>query len=79
MLDQVERECGRAVGFAMRADAVLGIAAFDLAKVIGSEVETGADTAVLEAVKKRLASALEAGQRFRDAIYAVESAVGTNR
>lgn len=79
MLDQVDRECGRAIGYAMQADGALGIATFDLAKVIRSEVEAGADTATLETVRKRLAAAQEAGQRFRDAIHLVQSVVDANR
>ena len=72
-LEQVHRECMRALDYAMQADGVLGIAAYEVGKEIRTEFVADNDTQDLETVNKRIAAALSAGVRFRDAIYAVQA------
>lgn len=73
MLEQVSRECLRALDFAMKADGVLGVASYEVGKGIRMAFEEGVDTQELETLNKQVAFALNAGVRFRDAIYAVQS------
>jgi hypothetical protein len=79
VLDQVARECERGISYARSTDGVMGIALYELGKVIEAESEAGKDTQGLESVNKRVALALDAGTRLREAIYAVRSAIDTIR
>jgi hypothetical protein len=75
MLDQVERECLLARDGASRAEGVLGIAAFDLAK----SIKQAGDDGELHAVQKQLTRAREAASCLQREITAVEVAVEVSR